>query len=253
MSAGIIILKCLTNMHVGNGDVNYNIIDNEVERDPVNNYPTINSSGVKGALRQFFVNNCLGNIDDIFGSDRPGNNTQGKVSFLSADMVSIPFRATEGEAAYYQLTTMSAVQNLKEKYELFLKKSLRCKESNVSSGCSAENIKLSKTLKIDEIADDIYIVAEADFRSLCLPVIARNYLENGISKNLWYEEVVPHGSVFAFAVLTDTANDDKLQLFERAVDGKIIQFGGNASIGYGLCKVTVISPANLKAKGDGNE
>lgn len=253
MSAGIIILKCLTNMHVGNGDVNYNIIDNEVERDPVNNYPIINSSGVKGALRQFFVDNCLSGIDAIFGSDKPRNNTQGNVSFLSADMVSIPFRATEGEAAYYQLTTASAVQNLREKYDLFLKKSLEISESDEQKGCSAENIKLSTKLKIDDIGDDIYIVKETDFRSLSLPVIARNYLENGISKNLWYEEVVPHGSVFAFAVLTDKANDDKLQLFEGAVDGKIIQFGGNASIGYGLCKVTVISPANLKAKGDGNE
>ena len=44
----------MTNMHVGNGDVNYNIIDNEVEKDPVTGYPTINASGVKGALREFF-------------------------------------------------------------------------------------------------------------------------------------------------------------------------------------------------------
>ena len=242
MSAGIIILKCLTNMHVGNGDVNYNIIDKEVERDPVYNYPIINSSGVKGALRQFFVDNCLSGIDDIFGSDKPRSNTQGKVSFLSADIVCIPFRATEGDSAYYQLTTESAINNLRDKYILFLQKALQCSELNMSTSCSAESIKLSKKLKIDYIADDIYVVTEAEFRSLSLPVIARNYLENGISKNLWYEEVVPHGSIFAFAVLTDTANDDILLRFEKDVDGKIIQFGGNASIGYGLCKVTVIRP-----------
>lgn len=35
MAAIIVNLECMTNMHVGNGDVNYNIIDNEVEKDPV--------------------------------------------------------------------------------------------------------------------------------------------------------------------------------------------------------------------------
>ena len=34
MAAIIVNLECMTNMHVGNGDVNYNIIDNEVEKDP---------------------------------------------------------------------------------------------------------------------------------------------------------------------------------------------------------------------------
>ena len=51
MTANIYLLECLTNLHVGSGEVNYNIVDNEVERDVVTNYPTINSSGVKGALR----------------------------------------------------------------------------------------------------------------------------------------------------------------------------------------------------------
>ena len=30
MKSAIVELKCITNLHVGNGDVNYNIIDNEV-------------------------------------------------------------------------------------------------------------------------------------------------------------------------------------------------------------------------------
>ena len=54
MKAKIFVIECLTNLHVGNGDVNFNIIDNEVERDDVTGLPTINSSGFKGALRAFF-------------------------------------------------------------------------------------------------------------------------------------------------------------------------------------------------------
>ena len=41
-------VRCLTNMHVGSGDTAYNIIDNEIEKDPVlNNTAVINPSGVK--------------------------------------------------------------------------------------------------------------------------------------------------------------------------------------------------------------
>lgn len=56
MIAKLFKVECITNLHVGNGDVNYNIIDNEVEKDPVTNCPTMNASGIKGAIREFFVN-----------------------------------------------------------------------------------------------------------------------------------------------------------------------------------------------------
>lgn len=67
MASYLVTLKCLTNMHVGNGDVNYNIVDNEVEVDPVTGYPTINASGVKGALRNYFKDNKR--VIDWFGSE----------------------------------------------------------------------------------------------------------------------------------------------------------------------------------------
>ena len=45
-------IDCITNLHVGSGDLNYNIVDNEVERDAVTGYPVIHASGLKGALRE---------------------------------------------------------------------------------------------------------------------------------------------------------------------------------------------------------
>ena len=66
----IVKMKCLTNMHVGDGEENYSIIDKMVERDPVTKYPTVNASGVKGALREFcqkkYPSQTCG-INDIFG------------------------------------------------------------------------------------------------------------------------------------------------------------------------------------------
>ena len=41
----------------------------------------------------------------------------------------------------------------------------------------------------------LYILPEETFKKIELPVLARNKLDNGISKNLWYEQVVPHESL----------------------------------------------------------
>ena len=61
-----------------------------------------------------------------------------------------------------------------------------------------------------------------------LPVIARNKL--GENKNLWYEEYVPHHSVFYMMIMCDDAVVD--------LDfSKPVRFGGNASIGYGYTKI----------------
>ena len=72
-----------------------------------------------------------------------------------------------------------------------------------------------------------------DFAAYDLPVIARNHLDNGISKNLWYEEYVPYSSVLYMVVMTPDGEDIALEL-----DGEIVQFGGNASIGCGFTKIT---------------
>jgi CRISPR-associated protein Cmr4 len=92
---------------------------------------------------------------------------------------------------------------------------------------------LKKSYEFD--GKTIYEISDAEFRKISLPVIARNHLEDGISTNLWYEEVVPHESIFYVPVLSDASLDE----FKKAVNGKVIQFGGNASVGCGLCKVTV--------------
>ncbi|MEL7220723.1 MAG: type III-B CRISPR module RAMP protein Cmr4, partial [Bacteroidota bacterium] len=53
---------------------------------------------------------------------------------------------------------------------------------------------LCELLRVHRIA----IITAADFRQLAdnLPTVARNYLNDGISDNLWYEEMVPRESRF---------------------------------------------------------
>lgn len=237
MAAIMIKLECITNMHVGNGDVNYNIIDNEVEKDPVTGYPTINSSGVKGALRQYFAEKkeTKDMVDGLFGSDEKKNNTAGKLKILGADMLALPVRASKGDKAFYLVTTEAALDKFETLCSLFLGREGK-REYKKVSGRAVEGIELHTAVKV--MGKELHVLRSEEFGRLSLPVMARNKLDNGKSKNLWYEEVVPHESIFCFAVLAES--DEELKMFRSVVEGKVIQFGGSASIGYGLCKVSVI-------------
>ncbi len=258
-------MECLTNMHVGSGDVNYNIIDNEVERDPVTGLPTINSSGVKGALRNYVkliaektedkdtAKNIRKDIEDCFGSDHydgeNGNTTKqdkskpGNCKFLNANLLLRPMRVSKGNRPYVLVTTKEILEQFNKHLENFSIKetpNIDLSENNlknkkeIAEKVEGYNVDFLQGENSSFIDSQIAVMEHKDYKSVDLPVIARNHLENGISQNLWYEEIVPHKSVFYFTILSTDGNIDKY------IDGEMIQFGGNASIGYGLTKITKI-------------
>ncbi|RSJ70712.1 RAMP superfamily protein [Streptococcus oralis subsp. dentisani] len=236
MKAKIFVIECLTNLHVGNGDVNFNIIDNEVERDVVTGFPTINSSGVKGALRAFFEENkLLSNINGIFGSDENGSTTSGALKFLSANLLALPIRSISGGDKPYSIHAPKTA----------------CEDFNqMIANFQLENVSIA-----DMKGGDEKITLDADnscYERYGLPVIARNSV--GEKTNLWYEEVVPHKSIFYFAVVASTSESENLlEIFTDSVREKIIQFGANASVGYGLCKVIKVISGNEEGANNGQE
>lgn len=234
MKSIIVNLKCITNMHVGNGDINYNIIDNEVERDPVTGFPTINSSGVKGALREYFKKNHVKEADiaNIFGGDGAG-----RLRILGADMIAMPARASKGSEPYYLISTKKNIEAYIEKKNILLEGKANPEFKDIAGEMAVEGIPLKERCIL--FGENIYLVSEDEFKQIPLPVMARNHLENGKSTNLWYEEVVPHKSLFCFAVIAENNDEELLKIFIDTIDKKVLQFGGNASIGYGLCKATV--------------
>lgn len=218
MEARIYILECLTNLHVGSGETNFNIVDNEVERDVLTKNPIINSSSVKGALREYFER-VIGDKNDpsiirIFGGE--GKNTSpGQLRFLSAELLALATRGT-GDKVFELITPELSLNELNRKAEIFL----------------------GQKIGIESILPD-YRTAET-LDAYPLPVLTRNVLDDtGISKNLWYEEVVPHKSLFFLPVFTET--EGILKEFEKHFQkGTLVQFGANASIGYGLCLVNEV-------------
>ncbi|MBK7696403.1 MAG: hypothetical protein IPI30_19460 [Saprospiraceae bacterium] len=55
------LLRAVTNLHVGSGETNYGVIDKLIERDATTGFPCINSSGLKGAIKQKFKTNDKAN------------------------------------------------------------------------------------------------------------------------------------------------------------------------------------------------
>ena len=77
------MITALSNMHVGSGDINFGVVDNLVQKDLITSVPIINSSGLKGALRDFF--NAGGilvdtEIDYIFGPPQKDGKDDKKIS-----------------------------------------------------------------------------------------------------------------------------------------------------------------------------
>jgi len=85
------------------------------------------------------------------------------------------------------------------------------------------------------------LVSNAVFKTLTndlhLPVIARNYLENGESANLWYEQVVPRKSRFWFSVLYPETRISVYNSLSGQLSLAPVQIGANASVGYGYTTI----------------
>lgn len=219
MKTAAYLIKSLINLHVGIGGASYSVVDNCVQRDVTNGRPCIYSSSLKGALRQFFEsspNKGSLPIVDIFGGEgnQQTNQHAGKFTFFQANLLAYPLR-DDNEPKGYKLASCPEWQRdiqalwtqIKGVGELDLKPQ---DYSNESHSTLTEAIK-------------------------DLPVIARNKLNNGESKNLWYEEVVPAESRFVFFV---SGPEEHFGEFDNELKGQLVQIGANGSVGYGFCTIT---------------
>lgn len=212
-----------TNLHVGNENTSsYGLIDLAIQRNAVTEIPCINSSSLKGAIKEYVANTDSG-IDNngmvaIFGSDKVNkDNTQkGNYTFFDAELVAISVPDDNTNKGYKLMLCTDALQSFIDKAFLLGVKNINFEEiKSVINPDGEVNMKQFK----DYCSDDN------------LPIIARNVLEHGESKNLWYEQVLPAESVLL--TIIDGKGDTKI---DDALKKGIVQIGANASIGYGYCK-----------------
>ncbi len=271
MKAHVYQLKCLTNLHVGSGDENYHIVDAQVERDPVTEMPTIFSSGVKGAIREFLeqeekknpvlkeiIWRCLGG-EKKTEETKDGKTTKktvthpGTYRFLAAQFIARPLRISKGNGTYVLTGVKECLEDYMElledlgvdvlkgsmaEFENMTRGQIFTNKSSVSvEGYHAK--KVAGNTLMEHLIGPVWAVTDKEtMKEFSLPVQARNVLnEKGISENLWYEEVVPHKSLFHMVIITP----DEVNELDPYLDGKVVQFGADASIGYGLCKVSKLN------------
>jgi CRISPR-associated protein Cmr4 len=232
-----------TNMHVGSGDANFGTVDRLIQRDAVTGYPTIHASSLKGALKEY----CEARHDEkeapTFIAQTFGDEDHaGNVRFLDAWIMAIPFRSDT--QPYFACTSPKAIAHLLEMCELTgislpekvaLQKAAnyRGEEIAIAKGKAViEEFEAKNQDFIDFTALERYTGAPAAlipdklFTEMLkdLPVIARNQLENGESKNLWYEEVLPRKSRLFTILSTPTYlnESDKSSLKTISTVSKII-------------------------------
>lgn len=248
-------IECLTNLHVGSGEANYNIVDLEVEKDPIYGCPVINASGVKGAIRYALESDAAiprTVIDGMLGraAHKESAGFGGRCSFFDARFLSRPMRF-DGALASVNVTTVEALQQLQqltEKFHVaflpdcaflqeldFSQNAFWCTEVGKVEGDSTGLLapETAQALK-GLLGAHFAITTAAILRQYPLPVIARNNLRSK-GGSLWYEEYVPRESMFY--LLTLSAGEDFASVFGE----RIIQIGGNATVGNGFCEFTKIA------------
>jgi len=230
--SAVFMITAKTNMHVGSGSSSYGVIDNLVQRDVLTNMPIINSSSLKGSLRAFceYKFNSSKDINMIFGSKYfdedsnektkvvKGKNQQnaGQFRFFDARLCAFPIREKDGDKAYTLSYNSTIEEEIKEAINLF-----------------KLELDLDKFIKDYRINEDLKLNL-SDYE---LPIIARNQLDNGESKNLWYEQVIPRETRFYFVVLYPEQQGEAFKKFKNSIEKDLVQIGANASIGYGYCNI----------------
>lgn len=265
-------IEAISNLHAGSGEANEGVIDNLVQRDSVTGLPIVNASSLKGALREHFKGQDTRLIEHVFGSEV--NNKQqkrqaGTYRFFDARLLAIPVRSDK--APYLMATSPFVLQDYLRNRMLFglpVEKNLQQWAQQTPDAVWVDNARyegariedLEERVTYNESLDGLsgfigggndmgsVLLPDSDFKMLCdnghLPVFARNYLNDGQSENLWYEQVLPRFSRLYFTVLVPDG-DTYFSQFNEYITQSLVQIGANATVGYGYCRLTNLSNSNL--------
>jgi len=259
-------IQALTNMHPGSGDTNFGVVDNMVQRDPATNLPVIHGSSLKGAIKEFFKSktNTI-NLQKVFGD----SDNHGDYRFLPALILAIPLRSNK--KPYYMATSPNVIRQFSDlanelnfeldkviKNDLDKLQSIQFTDDNPKATDASQGLIIEDYENIDLLDEslsektknllgitnnNLILLPDEEFVKMTdgqhLPVIARNQLENGQSKNLWYEQVIPRFTVFVMPLLIPK-NDGEWSKFNETLTGEPVQIGGNASVGYGFTRFSLI-------------
>lgn len=222
----VFLIIAKTNLHVGDkSGVACFVIDKVIQRDPLTKLPYINSCSLKGAIKEFCAHNAPKlDILKLFSSEvdketgeLKDDSQKGEAFIFNAKLLMMPRQ--DDENLFHYITCNEVINQMNEIIDQF-------------------DNHLHYDIPLTYNNREVKIVSAEDFHSSCsddnLPIIARNMLENGELRNLWYEQVIPAETVF-YAIIREEGDELK-----NALNGQIVQIGANATIGYGYCEFKIL-------------
>ena len=256
-------ITTVSNLHVGSGEQNFGIVDNLVQKDAVTQIPNINSSSLKGAIKDHFMSNdseWTNGLKRAFGDE----TSAGEIKFLEASLLALPTRSNT--QIYFLATTKGILESYVNNQEVFMKQTIsldiptiepRSETVLISANDNnsyVEDFKAKYETKLEAISKALFdgkplaLFSDEVFKTLSLPIVTRNKIakHEEDDNNLFYEEVVPRNTIFYTYMINpsethmnDIDKDDiqkGLNNIYTTLQNDIVQIGANASIGYGMCK-----------------
>jgi CRISPR-associated protein Cmr4 len=274
LDAHCLYLHALTPLHVGVGQAAA-IVDLPVARETATGWPVVPGSSLKGVLRdQYEGARSAEEADELFGSQARAS----AVTFTDLRILCLPVRSFHGSFAWVTSrlaldrfvrdakalgvdpgfaapapgdTTLLAGAALVQGQEtkVYLEDLDLPARRDASAGAIAQAIAgTALAAGAESFLDRFAIVPDNVFDFLCetgTEIAARIRLgedgtTSGSGGNLWYEETVPAEALFSgFLVSTGRSAAGASSLLEMLGEGTMVQIGGDAGIGRGLCRLVV--------------
>ena len=187
--ASLMFIYTETSLHAGSG-TSLGVIDLPIQREKYTDYPVLQASGIKGAVRDWFgPNNSL--IDLIFGPDTIGGGDAftGAATFTDGRLLLFPVRSMKGVFAY--ITSCFALNRLKR--DLTMSKALNDNwnipqepQDNQVLGIKGSGLCEDGKVLLEEYAfdfrenDDVKDIAEW---------LSQNAFPNGAEYQFWKDKV----------------------------------------------------------------
>ncbi len=267
----MVYLHALTPVHSGTGQT-VAVIDLPIAREKATGWPVLPASSLKGVVRSLLD---PGKSDAMFGL----LDKAGAACFGDQRMLLLPVRSFYGTFAYVTCplavqrlardrralglpalpappdvtgagaATTSASKLAKGGQVVLEDVDLKAEASEAASALAtalADELFTEKDER-QALLERFVVVSDQAFGFLsgtATEVSARIALNDdgtttGNGGNLWYEEAVPAEAVFAGPLIIEHRPGIDPQKLVDGIDGKLLQIGGKASVGRGLCRVRV--------------
>lgn len=275
--AKAIFLHALTPVHSGTGQA-VAVIDLPIAREKATGYPVIPATSLKGVLRDLlkngdnhsWIDNAFGKQDSAgafsFTDQRilclPVRSYYGTFAHVTCPLVLNRFKRdlgvfgdTSTSLAVPDLVDDNTTMKISVTSNSVLKQGDKVYLEDLDLSANGDVSEIAQTLAEKLFSDEnektnfqqrFALVSDATFGFLCetaTEIAARISIDENTKVvkqgGLWYEEAVPAESIFhGFVMIADHFNRAGVSL-DNLQTGTLIQIGGNATVGRGICRVVI--------------